>query len=144
MVLGWSLAVQGHVAEGVALAEQVMAASAAFGQRLHRSQFAAMLAEAYLLARRYAAANNVTDAGIPGFGRFRDPGVCRISARQQISFGEHRGKLAAVQPLAEGRASRHRLLRQRYPFRHMPLHSQAPTEHHPTRGPGVADSSFQC
>ena len=72
MVLGWSLAVQGHVAEGVALAEQAMAASTAFGQRLHRSQFAAMLAEAYLLARRYAEANDVTDAGIAEFGRFRD------------------------------------------------------------------------
>ena len=72
MVLGWSLAVQGHVAEGVALAEQAMAASAAFGQRLHRSQFAAMLAEAYLLARRYADANGVSDAGIAEFSRFRD------------------------------------------------------------------------
>lgn len=72
MVLGWSLVAQGHVAEGVVLAEKAMAASAAFGQRLHRSQFAAMLAEACMLAGRYAEANDVTDAGIAEFGRFRD------------------------------------------------------------------------
>lgn len=72
MTLGWSLAAQGHVAEGVTLAEQAMAASENLGQRLHRSQLAAMLAETYVLADRYGEAVAIADAGIVEFGRFRD------------------------------------------------------------------------
>jgi DNA-binding SARP family transcriptional activator/predicted ATPase len=71
-VLGWSLATQGHVAEGIALAEQAMAASSILGARIHRSQYAAMLAEVYILAARYEEAISATDAGIAEFGRFRD------------------------------------------------------------------------
>ena len=72
MALGWSLAAQGDVVEGIALAEYAMATSENFGQRLHRSQLAAMLAETYILAGRYGEAIRVAEAGITEFGRFRD------------------------------------------------------------------------
>ena len=39
---------------------------------LYRSQLAAMLAETYILAGRYAEAISIADAGIAEFGRFRD------------------------------------------------------------------------
>jgi DNA-binding SARP family transcriptional activator len=95
-VLGWSLAAQGRAAEGVALAEQGVAASGYIGQRLRHSHSAAvlaetyiragqhkapppnfsitsaMLAETYILAGRYDAAVAVADVGIAEFGRFRD------------------------------------------------------------------------
>jgi DNA-binding SARP family transcriptional activator len=71
-VLGWSLAAQGRMAEGIALAEQGMAASENSGQRACRSQLAAMLAETYILAGRYDEAIGIVDAGIAELGRFHD------------------------------------------------------------------------
>ena len=70
--LGWSLALQGETAEGVALARQGMAASLEFGQRLHHSQLAAMLAEACMAAGHFAEALDVVDEGIVRFQRYRD------------------------------------------------------------------------
>ncbi len=72
VALGWSLAVQGNPAEGVALARQGMAASIEFGQRLHHSQLAAMLAEACLLAGHDVEALDVADEGIASFAAYRD------------------------------------------------------------------------
>ena len=70
--LGWSLALQGNTAEGVALARQGMAAGLEIGQRMHHSQLAVMLAEAHILAGHYAEAVEVADEGIDSFGAYRD------------------------------------------------------------------------
>ncbi|MCB9123805.1 MAG: hypothetical protein H6643_04715, partial [Caldilineaceae bacterium] len=72
VALGWSLAMQGNTAEGVALAQQGMAASIEFGQRLHHSQFAAMLAEAYILAGHPVEALDVVEEAIAAFDDYRD------------------------------------------------------------------------
>ncbi len=72
VALGWSLAMQGNTAEGVALAQQGMAASIEFGQRLHHSQLAAMLAEAYILAGHPVEALDVVEEAIAAFRDYRD------------------------------------------------------------------------
>jgi DNA-binding SARP family transcriptional activator/predicted ATPase len=96
VTLGWSLAAQGSAAEGVALARQGMAASVEFGQRLHHSQLAAMLAEACLLAGHAVEALDVAEEGIASFALYRDL-VCAPDL--WLLKGEALGRLGA--PAAE-------------------------------------------
>lgn len=90
-VLGWSLAMQGQVTEGIALIEQTMAASEQFGELLHRSQFAAMLAEAYLAAGRYEEAVAASEEGIREFHRSRNlvcaPDLWTLKGEAQQALG---------------------------------------------------------
>ena len=96
VALGWSLAAQGSTAEGVALARQGMAASEEFGQRLHHSQLAAMLAEACLLAGHPVEALDVAEEGIASFALYRDL-ICAPDL--WLLKGEALGRLGA--PAAE-------------------------------------------
>jgi tetratricopeptide (TPR) repeat protein len=70
--LGWSLAAQGRVAEGITLAEQGVATSEKLGQQAHRSMLIVLLIETYLLAGRHDAAVRTADKGIAEFRRYRD------------------------------------------------------------------------
>ncbi len=63
---------QGRVADGLALARQGMETSNRYGQQLHHSQLAAMLAEAYLAAGRPAEAIEILNEAIARFERHCD------------------------------------------------------------------------
>jgi predicted ATPase len=72
LALGWSLVMQGRIAEGCALARQGMASAQEYGQRLKYSQLVAMLAEALLVAGQSAEAIDVLDEGIARFEQYHD------------------------------------------------------------------------
>jgi tetratricopeptide (TPR) repeat protein len=72
VLLGWSLAMQGQVAEGLALARQGMDAAEETSLRLHYSQLAAMLAEILMAAGRQEEAIQVLDEGIRRFEAYHD------------------------------------------------------------------------
>ena len=70
--LGWSLAMQGQHAEGVALARQGLDVCRQAQHRLHVSQLTCMLAEACMAAGHLVEAVNVLNEGIAGFGQSQD------------------------------------------------------------------------
>ena len=70
--LGWSLALQGQTAEGIALARQGIDLAQETGLHLHYSQLAAMLGEILILAGRHEEAIDVLEEGIRRFEIFRD------------------------------------------------------------------------
>jgi DNA-binding SARP family transcriptional activator len=72
VLLGWSLAMQGQVAEGLALARQGMDAAKDIGLRLHYSQLAVMFAEILMAAGRHEEAIEVLDEGIRRFETYHD------------------------------------------------------------------------
>ena len=72
VLLGWSLAMQGQVAQGLALARQGMDVAEDTGLRLHYSQLAAMLAEILMAADRHEEAIDVLDEGIRRFETYHD------------------------------------------------------------------------
>ncbi len=72
LVLGWSLAIQGQTAEGIALARQGMAVVETYEQRLHYSQLAAMLAEALILGDHQNEAIDILDEAILRFEKYQD------------------------------------------------------------------------
>ena len=72
VLLGWSLAMQGQVAEGLALARQGMDGVDATGLRLHYSQLAVMLAEVLMAAGRHEEAVDALDEGIRRFDLYHD------------------------------------------------------------------------
>lgn len=72
VLLGWSLAMQGQVAEGLALASQGMDDADATGLRLHYSQLTAMLAEILMAAGRHEEAIDALDKGIRRFEIYHD------------------------------------------------------------------------
>lgn len=72
VLLGWSLAMQGQVAQGLALARQGMDDADATGLRLHYSQLSAMLAEILMAAGRHEEAIEVLDEGIRRFETYHD------------------------------------------------------------------------
>lgn len=72
VLLGWSLAMQGQVAEGLALARQGMDDADATGLRLHYSQLTAMLAEILIAAGRHEEAIQALDEGICRFETYHD------------------------------------------------------------------------
>ncbi len=72
VLLGWSLAMQGQLAEGIALARQGLDAAEETSMRLHYSHLAVMLAESLIAAGRHEEAIEVLDEGIRRFGTYRD------------------------------------------------------------------------
>ncbi len=72
VLLGWSLAMQGQMAEGIALARQGLNAANETSLRLHYSQLSAMLAEILMAAGRHEEAIDVLDEGIRRFEQYRD------------------------------------------------------------------------
>ena len=70
--LGWSLALQGQTAEGIALTRQGIDLAQETGLHLHYSQLAAMLGEILILAGRHEEAIDVLDEGIRRFEMYRD------------------------------------------------------------------------
>jgi adenylate cyclase len=104
VALGWSLAVQGEVAEGIALARQGMAAGVALGQRLHHSQLAAMLAEACLLAGHNVEALEVVEEAIASFAAWRDllcaPDLWLLKAEALAALGAGEEQVEACQRAA--------------------------------------------
>ena len=72
VLLGWSLAMQGQMAEGIALARQGLNAANETSLRLHYSQLSAMLAEILMAAGRHEEAIEVLDEGIRRFEQYRD------------------------------------------------------------------------
>ena len=71
-LLGWSLAVQGQIDEGIALATQALAGADEYSQKLHYTQLAVLLAESLLLGQRCAEAVAVTEKAIAQFEKYRD------------------------------------------------------------------------
>ncbi len=72
VLLGWSLAMQGQMAEGIAIARQGMNAANEASLRLHYSQLSAMLAETLMAAGRHEEAIEVLDEGIRRFEIYHD------------------------------------------------------------------------
>ena len=72
VLLGWSLAMQGQLAEGIALARQGLDAADETSMRLHYSQLSAMLAESLMAAGRHEEAIVVLNKGIRRFEMYRD------------------------------------------------------------------------
>jgi tetratricopeptide (TPR) repeat protein len=70
--LGWSLAMQGQVEEGVALVQQGINLCKQSHQRLHMSQLICMFGEAYLAGGHPIEALEAVDEGIDLFHRYRD------------------------------------------------------------------------
>jgi DNA-binding SARP family transcriptional activator len=70
--LGWSLAMQGQHAEGVALARQGINVCRQAQHRLHVSQLTCMLAEACMVAGHVVEAVDVLDDALVDFGRTHD------------------------------------------------------------------------
>ena len=68
-LLGWSLALQGQAADGIALLEQTLNDESLSGENLRHSQFAVMLGEAYAAAGAYADVIRVVDEGIREYQR---------------------------------------------------------------------------
>jgi adenylate cyclase len=101
VALGWSLAVQGDLAEGVSLARQGMAASVELGQRLHHSQLAAMLADACLLAGHFVEALDVVEEAIASFAAYRDlvcaPDLWLLKGDALTALGAEEGEVEACQ-----------------------------------------------
>jgi len=72
VLLGWSLAMQGQVAEGLALARQGMDDADATDLRLHYSQLTALLAEILIAAGRHEEAIDALNEGIRRFETYHD------------------------------------------------------------------------
>ena len=77
VLLGWSLAMQGQMAEGIALARQGLDAANETSLRLHYSQLAAMLAEILMAAGRHEEAIEVLERGHPPLRAVSRPAVRR-------------------------------------------------------------------
>jgi adenylate cyclase len=90
IALGWSMTEQGEIAEGSALAHQGMSAAEDAGQRLHYSQYAAMLAESCLVAARPVEAIDILDQAIAAFHRYRDlicaPDLWRLKGEAMLAL----------------------------------------------------------
>lgn len=72
VLLGWSLAMQGQMAEGIALAHQGLNAANETSLRLHFSQLSAMVAEILMAVGRHEEAIDVLNEGIRRFEQYRD------------------------------------------------------------------------
>lgn len=90
-LFGWSLAQQGQIDEGIALARQGMATAAEYGQQIHYTQLAGMLAESLLLAGQNREALAVTDEAIARFAQHRDllcaPDLHRLKGDALLALG---------------------------------------------------------
>jgi len=104
VAFGWSLAMQGDLAEGVSLARKGMAAGVEQGQRLHHSQLAAMLAEACLLAGHFDEALCVAEEAMASFADYRDllcaPELWLLKAEALTAFGADETQVEACQRTA--------------------------------------------
>jgi tetratricopeptide (TPR) repeat protein len=72
ITMGWSMAMQGEVNDGMALMQQGIAAADAMGQRRHYSQYNAMLAETCIAVGHLDEAIVVLDRAIAAFLLHRD------------------------------------------------------------------------
>ena len=82
--LGWSLAMQGKMAEGLTLAAKGLKDANDTEMRLHYSQLAVMVAEILIAARRYGEAVELLNDAIERFEKYRDllcaPDLWRLKA----------------------------------------------------------------
>lgn len=109
ITLGWSLAMQGQVAEGVSLARQGINLCRQSHHRLHLSQLTCMFGEACLAAGHAGEALEALEEGIDSFHHFRDllcaPDLYLLKARalRALDGGEERVEAACEAALVLAR-----------------------------------------